>query len=96
MNQMGAPVGNTNAKKAKLFEGAIKRALAREYGSVDAGLDKLAEKLIADALTDAQARRDVADRIDGKPPQGLTVGGDEENPLRLTGVTRKIVEPSGT
>lgn len=92
MATSGGQIGNQNARKAKLFEGAIKRALARKYGSVDLGLDAIADALIADAVGDQQARRDMADRIDGKPAQSLSVGGDEDNPLRVETIVRKIVD----
>ena len=81
---MGAPVGNQNARKAKLFENALRRALARSTGeSVDAGLDKGADQLVR-AYHEGQpwAIKEVRDTLDGKPAQSLTVGGDDENPLK--------------
>jgi len=88
---MGAPEGNQYARKAKLFEGAIKRALARHSGTVDGGLDKLADVLVSDAIDkgDPFARREIADRIDGKPHQSVAVSGDEDAPL----VTRVELVP---
>ncbi len=83
MATTGAQPGNQNAKKAKLWEGALKRALARAAGSVEHGLDKIADACVAEALNgDKDARIEIACRMDGKPAQAVTVSGDEENPLR--------------
>lgn len=82
---MGAPVGNQFARKAKVWEQAIKRALARMADStVDNGLDKLADKLVeAAANGDQWALKEIGDRIDGKPAQAVTVDGDGEGgPVR--------------
>jgi hypothetical protein len=50
---------------------------------VEAGLDKLAEQLVTSALAGERwAIEEIANRMDGKPAQSLTVGGDEENPVR--------------
>lgn len=75
---MGAPVGNQNGKKAKVWEQAIKRALARYAGStVDAGLDSLAEKLIAAAAAgDPWALKEIGDRMDGKSVQQVEMDGE--------------------
>lgn len=86
---MGAPLGNQNAKKAKLFESALKRALARAHGSVDAGLDVICDRIVAEAIADQNIRRDIADRIDGKPAQSVAISGDEDSPL----VTRVELVP---
>lgn len=80
----GAPLGNQNGKKGRLWAEAIKRAVARKMGGdLNHGLDKLAEKLI-DAVEsgDLQALKEFGDRMDGKPAQAI-VGGDEgDNPVR--------------
>jgi len=77
---MAAAVGNQYAKKAKAFEGAIKRALARFSGSsVEAGLDTIADQLVRTAALGEQwAIRELADRIEGRPAQSVTVAGDDE------------------
>ena len=90
---MGAPLGNQNGKKAKRWEGAIARALARvaEGKGVEAGLDPLADKLIQAAQAGEQwALKELGDRLDGKAAQSLTVGGDEEAPLRVKGIVELI------
>lgn len=78
----GAPIGNQNAAKGKAYEGAIKRALARKAGSVEEGLNLIAMQLVNDAIeaedaaTREKARKEIGDRIDGKPKQQLDVAGD--------------------
>ena len=80
----GAPLGNKNAAKAKEFEGALRRALARKGGTVGGGLDSIADKLVTAADAGEQwAVREVGDRLDGKPGQSLVLGGDPENPLKI-------------
>lgn len=87
---MGAPLGNQNGRKAKIWEQAIKRALARYSGStVDAGLDLLADRLVKAAITHeddaaaAQIMEKIGDRLDGKPAQAIVGGDDNDNPVRL-------------
>jgi len=77
----GAPLGNKNAAKAKVWEGAIRRALAQLEDpelNVKAGeaLAKIAETVVRKAVTgDKDAIKEIGDRLDGKPVQGL-VGAD--------------------
>ena len=80
---MGAPVGNTNAARAKMWRAAIERALeARGAGDRLAALNTLAAKLLDKAEEgDLGALRELGDRLDGKAAQSVTVAGDEEAPL---------------
>lgn len=85
MATTGGQPGNQNAKKAKVWTEAIKRALARYSGqSVDAGLDKLADKLVKAAmeLDDQTAAaiimEKIGDRIEGKPAQSVEMSGQLE------------------
>lgn len=75
---MAAPVGNQFAKKAKIWEQAIKRALARMSNqNVDTGLDKLADKLVAIAAQgDSWALKEIGDRIDGKAVQQVELDAE--------------------
>lgn len=80
---MAAPLGNQNAARAKLFHDALKRALARSGGSVDKGLNKVCDKLVDAALAGEQwAIKEVADRVEGKPAQSLSIGNDEDKPFK--------------
>jgi len=74
----GAPTGNSNAKKAKLWEQAIKRALARKADSnIDGGLDLVADEFVNAAVNgDQWAIKELGDRIDGKPAQIIEGTGD--------------------
>lgn len=85
---VGAPEGNQNAVKAKRWQQAIDRALAKRCkGDGIKALDELAEKYL-DAV--ANGEKDfvpgfvsLADRLDGKPAQQLIHAADSENPLTL-------------
>lgn len=71
---MGAPKGNQNATKTKVWSAAIERALAKrsKVAKVEA-LDELAEKLLANCdAGDMAALKELGDRLDGKPAQAIT------------------------
>lgn len=85
----GAPVGNQNAAKAKRWQDALVKALARfstDDGKIQAGqaLDKIAEVVVLKALAgDKDSIIEIGNRLDGKPAQALTVAGDEDGaPVR--------------
>lgn len=90
---MGAPVGNQNGKKAKLWEQALKRALARASGStIDAGLDKIADIVVANAfMGQEKAIDEVANRMDGKPAQAI-VGDDSADPISIREIVIRAVD----
>lgn len=75
--------GNANSgrKQEKPFRDALRLQIA------SAGEDQKALRRIADALLskayegDMQAIKEIADRLDGKVPQGIE--GDPENPLQV-------------
>jgi hypothetical protein len=79
---MAAPAGNQNAARSKrLFSSALKRLFTQSPERADA----LAEKLVTWAENGEQwAFKEMVDRLDGKAPQPL-VGGEEEDgaPIRL-------------
>lgn len=97
MSSSGGQLGNQNAKKAKIWEQAIKRALSRASGSIDSGLDTLADKLVAAAQNgDQWALIEVGNRLDGKPAQAI-VGGDEDSePIKFERVIRLVKADAGT
>lgn len=85
-NRGGAPIGNQNAAKAKRWQQAIFRALARASNKdIDSGLDSAADKLVALALEgDKWAIDHLADRVEGKAAQAVTLAGDEDGgPIKL-------------
>lgn len=80
---MGAPVGNQNAAKAKMWRAAIERALdAKGAGDRLAALNELATKLLERCEEgDLGALRELGDRLDGKPAQAI-VGDDDLPPVQ--------------
>lgn len=79
----GAPEGNTNAAKGRLWHEAIRRAIARKAaGNLNNGLDNLADKLVSAADSGEQwAILEIGNRLDGKPAQAVMLGSDAENPV---------------
>ena len=83
---MAAPVGNRNAARGARWRESILRALARNAGNVDSGLDKAADKLVALALEgDKWAIDHLAERIDGKPTELHEHDGKLEVVIRYQG-----------
>ena len=75
----GAPKGNTNAVKGKLFHDSLKRALARSNKTVDGGLNKVCDQLVQAAQKGEQwAVQMVADRMDGKAAQQIDMSIEQK------------------
>lgn len=84
----------TNKGKDKPYRDALRRAIARaEQSESPHALDRIAEKHLAKCIEgDVGAMKELADRLDGKVPQGI--GGDDELPaVRLEKIERIIVDP---
>ena len=63
----GAPIGNSNAQKGKVWSDALRRAVASDQG---ARVLKAAHRLLDDAANgEPWAIKELADRLDGKPKQ---------------------------
>lgn len=80
----GAPVGNRNAAKAKVWAAAIERALERRKPADERikAIDEMADKLIEEcAKGDLAALKELGDRLDGKPAQAIT--GEGGGPIEL-------------
>jgi hypothetical protein len=76
----GAPLGNKNAAKSRLFEQAIIRALKqRDLKDGDGEtLRKIAERLIELALEgQIKAFSEMRDTVDGKPMQSVEHSGPD-------------------
>lgn len=76
----GAPLGNTNgAKKNRRWSEALNRAIAQD----DKDLLRLAAESLLNAAAggDLAAIRELADRLDGKAAQSVTLAGDPDAPL---------------
>lgn len=90
---MGAPIGNQNAKKGKIWTDALKRAIARKYGSLPDGLDKLADEFIDSvAAGGIHERETLGSRLEGKPAQAIIGGEEDDPPLKIEGAI-KLVRP---
>ncbi len=86
----GAPEGNQNAtKQQRQFNNALQRAIAQDDGK---RLRGAAEKLLdlADA-GESWAVKELADRLDGKSAQSVTVAGDPDKPL-IQRIERTIID----
>jgi len=87
---MAAPKGNQNAKKGKLIEDLLRKVCVQEDNkrisqALSAILDKAAEG-------DLRCLEFVRDTFDGKPAQSVALSGDEDNPIAVTEIVRKIVK----
>lgn len=89
---MGAPVGNQNAAKAKVWAAAINRALEKRAGGDRLkAIDDLAEKFLkACDEGDLSAFKELGDRLDGKPAQAVSVGNEPGEEF-VTRIVREIV-----
>lgn len=92
--QSGNPGGRP--KTAKEFRDALMVALKRTDGD-KVKLAQVAEALVEEAIKgNVPAAKEIADRIDGKVPQGVA-GPDGEGPLEvLHRIERVIVDPKGS
>lgn len=83
---MGAPLGNKNGQKNRIWEEALRRALLAEDGK---RLRSLAETLIIRAEAgDVSALKEIGDRVDGRPTQQTELSGD----LRLRGLAELLAD----
>jgi phage terminase large subunit-like protein len=90
---MGAPVGNTNAAKAKRWEAAIMRALESwpEKPNSDGcnplmvGLNEAAHAFVKEMheRKDVTYFKELGDRMDGKSVQQTEITGKDGEPLQL-------------
>lgn len=79
---MGAPAGNQNARKGRLFEQALTREIKQRDLKEGDGetLRKIASTLVDKAINgDLSAARDIRDTLDGKPAQ--TIQGPDGEPV---------------
>ena len=80
MAERGGQPGNDNAKRGGIWRRTLDRAIAQEDGK---RLRAAAEALLdAAAMGEDWAIKELADRLDGRPGQALTISGDPEQPLQ--------------
>ncbi len=79
----GAPKGNQNGAKAKVWSAAINRALdKRTKLEGKQALDELAEQLLANCDSgDMTALKELGDRLEGRPQQSIV--GADDGPLTI-------------
>lgn len=95
---MAAPAGNQNARKAKDWENALRRVLT-QYENPEAkigrgeALAKIAEVCVLQAIAgDKDARTEIANRLDGKVPQALIGGEDDDPAVRVEQILIRAVD----
>lgn len=79
VNKGGAPKGNQNAAKAKLWTAAINRALDRRKPADERikCIDELADKLVDECYEGSlPALQELGNRLEGKPAQAIEASGD--------------------
>lgn len=82
---MPAPKGNQNAAKGKLWNDALRKAIAQDDHK---RLRRAAETLLDKASEgEPWAIKELADRLDGKAFQSVELSGSESSPL-----TFRIIE----
>ena len=83
----GAPIGNTNGRKQRLFEQAFIREIKQRDLELGDGetLRRVAKKIIDLILKDGDisAFREARDTVDGKPVQAVNLGSDPDTPLEI-------------
>lgn len=72
----GAPKGNTNGSKNRIWAEAINKVLCQSDEGKPQKLRALAEKLVDQALDgDMAAMKEIGDRVDGKALASVEVSG---------------------
>jgi len=90
-NKGGAPVGNQNSKKGKLFYNQLRVALVQEDSRK---LRTIAQKLV-DAAEQGEpwAIKEVIDRVDGKAVQATEISGADGNAIEISQIEFVIKRP---
>jgi hypothetical protein len=89
---MGAPFGNANGAKQRMFYDKLRLVLTQEPHR----LRKIAEQLVSKAEEgEAWAIKELIDRVDGKSVQAMTVANEDGSPL-LAGIRVEFIRPGAT
>lgn len=88
----GAPLGNNNAGKNRLWSLAIKKALKKRSKSEQLEeLEDLAEVLLDKCKEgDMAALKELGDRLEGKPNQSIS--GPDEGPIQINDPSRPVLD----
>jgi hypothetical protein len=87
---MGAPIGNHNNARAKIFYDALRKHIVQNPEKLPQVVEGLVEAAVA---REPWAVKEVIDRLDGKAVQLQEITGAEGSPL-LTGIEVTFVKPS--
>ena len=91
INKGGAPEGNDNAKKGKMFYDQLRKVLVQND---QFKLRKISDQLVDMAIKgEAWAIKEVMDRMDGKPVAAQELSGPD-GALLKTGFTLVFEEPA--
>ena len=89
MAERGGQVGNKNATKDKrLITNALNKVVVQNPDKLKAACEKVLDDAVDGNLASLAF---ISDRLEGKPAQSVTVGGDAENPLTLLDANRPIL-----
>jgi hypothetical protein len=90
-NKVGAPVGNDNAKKGKMFYDQLRKVLVQND---QLKLRQVSEKLVDAAIEgEPWAVKEIMDRMDGKPVAIQELQGPDGSQLKA-GFTLVFEEPN--
>ena len=86
----GAPLGNQNASKGKIFRSVIAKRL-EERRAVEAIVDKAIEQA---EEGDDKARAWLADRCDGKAVSITELTGQDGGAVQFARIERVVIDPA--
>ena len=90
MSSGGAPIGNQNAAKSRMFYDKLRLVLTQEPHR----LRDIAEQLVKKAEEgEAWAIKELIDRVDGKAHQAVALENADGSPL-LTGIQVTFIKPN--
>jgi len=87
----GAPIGNKNAQKGRIWNDHLRKAIAQDDGK---RLRESIEKLLDLASSgEPWAIKELADRLDGRPKQTSVL--EDFNDAEIQGIKIVFVSPNG-
>ena len=80
LNKGGAPIGNKNATKNKIWSDAVRKAITQGEN-----INLLAAALVEKALAgDISALKEIGDRLEGKPTQQIDQNTEHSGEVTYT------------